>query len=80
MTQDPFIELIIIQDSLIIKLENLMSQKKYHVENVVAIALLAFLVASVVEGVVLQKIQLLDLAVVVAVAIPQSLSWIKGLI
>ena len=79
MIQDPFIELIIIQDSLIIKLENHMSQKKQHVENVVAIVLLAYLVAYVVEGVVLQQVELV-VVVVVAVAILRSLSWIKGLI
>ena len=79
MIQDPFIELIIIQDSLIIKLENHMSQKKQHVENVVAIVLLAYLVAYVVEGVVLQQVDLV-VVVVVAVAILRSLSWIKGLI
>ena len=79
MIQDPFIELIIIQDSLIIKLENHMSQKKQHVENVVAIVLLAYLVAYVVEGIVLQQVDLV-VVVVVAVAILRSLSWIKGLI
>ena len=79
MIQDPFIELIIIQDSLIIKLENHMSQKKQHVENVVAIVLLAYLVAYVVEGVVLQQVDLV-VVVVVAVSILRSLSWIKGLI
>ena len=78
MIQDPFIELIIIQDSLIIKLENHMSQKKQHVGNVVAIVLLAYLVAYVVGGVVLQQVDLV--VVVVAVAILRSLSWIKGLI
>ena len=79
MIQDPFIELIIIQDSLIIKFENHMSQKKQHVENVVAIVLLAYLVAYVVEGVVLQQVDLV-VVVFVAVAILRSLSWIKGLI
>ena len=79
MIQDPFIELIIIQDSLIIKLENHMSQKKQHVENVVAIVLLAYLVAYVVEGVLLHQVDLV-VVVVVAVAILRSLSWIKGLI